>query len=136
MRTYNIFISHSWNYSDHYQRLIEFFDAEPWFSYRNYSVPQNSPVHTTGSAQALEQAIKMHIDPSSIVIIMAGVYSSYSKWIKKEISIAEGYLFPKPILAVEPWASQRTSQVVKDSADKIVGWNGSSIVSAIKELAL
>ena len=83
MKTYNIFISHSWNYTGHYQKLIDFFDAEPRFNYRDYSVPKDNPVHKTGSDKELEQAIKMHIDPSSIIVIIAGVYASCSKWIKK-----------------------------------------------------
>ena len=66
---------------------------------------------------------------------MAGVYSTYSKWINKEIEIAQTeFSIPKPIIAVEPWASEKTSVKVKDAADKIVGWNSSSIINAIKEL--
>ncbi len=61
---------------------------------------------------------------------MAGVYSSYSKWIQKEIEIAKSY--GKPIIAVEPWASEKTSQVVKDNADIIVKWQSKSVVDAIK----
>jgi hypothetical protein len=42
---------------------------------------------------------------------------------------------PKPILAIEPWGAEKTSQTVKDSADKIVGWSTDSVVQAIRELA-
>jgi hypothetical protein len=63
---------------------------------------------------------------------LAGVYSSYSKWINKEIILAQQ--LSKPIIAIEPWASERTSKVVKDNATVIVSWQGSSIVKAIKDL--
>ena len=91
-----------------------------------------------GNLNALtEIAIKNKIRPCHVVIIMAGVYSTYSKWINKEIKISlEEFSNPKPILAIEPWGSQKTSKVVKDAADLCVGWNTESIVGGIRELAL
>lgn len=40
----------------------------------------------------------------------------------------------KKIIAIQPWAAERTSSVVKNAADKIVGWNTNSVVGAIREL--
>lgn len=134
-KTYHIFISHSWAYPDAYEGLIKLLDKDPNFSYSDYSVPQNDPIHNAGTSKELYNAIKAQVSKASVVIIMAGVYSTYSKWINKEIEIAQTeFLIPKPIIAVEPWASEKTSVKVKDAADKIVGWNSSSIINAIKEL--
>ena len=134
-KTYHIFISHSWAYSDAYDKLIELLDKDTSFSYSDYSVPKDDPIHNAGTSTELYNAIKAQVSKASIVIIMAGVYSTYSKWINKEIEIAQKeFLTPKPIIAVEPWASEKTSVKVKDAADKIVGWNSSSIINAIKEL--
>ena len=33
--TYNLFISHSWTYSDAYEKLVALLDAKPYFSYKN-----------------------------------------------------------------------------------------------------
>lgn len=38
----------------------------------------------------------------------------------------------KKIIAIEPWASERTSLVVKRAANDIVKWNTDSIVRAIR----
>ena len=73
------------------------------------------------------------IKPASVVVIMAGVYSTYSKWINIEIELAQE--MGKKILAIEPWASEKTSKTVKDAANKIVGWNSKSIVDGIINLA-
>ena len=74
--------------------------------------------------------------PCSVVLILAGVYATYSKWIEEEIDLAKhDFDAAKPIIAVEPWGSQRTSTRVKDAADTIVRWNTESIVRAIRELA-
>lgn len=132
MNTKNLFISHSWTYSDQYYRLCALLDSDPRFSWRNYSVPKNDPIHNASSTQKLKEAIKQQMKPASAVIILAGVYSTYSKWINIEIELAKD--LGKPIIAVQPWGSERTSQKVKQSADQIVGWNASSILTAIREL--
>nr|CDQ37737.1 hypothetical protein BN993_07299 [Virgibacillus halodenitrificans] len=135
-KTYNLFISHSWAYSDAYDKLTSLLDNHQNFSYKNFSVPQNNPIHTSGTDKELAEAIKNKISHSHAVIILAGVYSSYSKWIQKEIIIAnQEFSTPKSIIAIEPWGSERTSRIVKDNADIIVKWNTISIVNAINEVA-
>lgn len=134
-KTYNLFISHSWAYSDTYENLIELLNSDSKFDYKNYSVPKDDPVHNAKNDKELYDAIKKQMQSASVVLILAGVYSTYSKWINKEIDIAKnGFTNKKPIIAIEPWGSEKTSQVVKDAADKIVKWQTSSIIAAIKEL--
>ena len=130
---YNLFISHSWAYSDAYEGLIELLNKAPGFYYRNYSVPKNDPIHNAKYDWQLREAIKKQMAPASCIVVLAGVYSTYSKWINIEMDLAKnGFLFPKKIIAIEPWGSERTSAVVKANADVIVKWQTSSIVNAIK----
>ena len=136
-KTYHIFISHSWAYTDAYEQLIRLLKKDSDFKFKDYSVPKDDPIHNASNDKELYEAIKEQISHANVVIILAGVYSTYSKWINKEIKIAkEEFVIPKKILAVEPWGSQRTSSVVKEAADKIVGWNSSSIINAIKRIVL
>ena len=136
-RTFNLFISHSWAYSNAYANLLGLLDAAPRFNYRDYSVPKNDPIHTTGTDRELAEAIQRQMSPCHVVLIMAGVYVNYSKWINKEIRIAKNnFLNSKPILAIRPWAQTNISSVVSDAADAIVFWNTSSIVTKIRELAI
>ncbi|MEQ2398225.1 TIR domain-containing protein [Merdimmobilis hominis] len=128
--TYNLFISHSWTYSDAYEKLVGMLNNATNFSYKNYSVPKNDPIHNASNASQLKAAIRNQMQHASCVLIMAGVYSTYSKWINIEIELARE--MGKTIIAIEPWGSQRTSLVVKQAADKVVGWNTGSIVSAIR----
>lgn len=132
--TYNLFISHSWAYGDAYEKLIGLLDSKGgYFPYKNYSVPQDDPIHNAPNQAALRAAIERQIRPTSVVLILAGVYATYSKWINVEIDIAAQ--LGKPIVAIEPWGSEKTSKVVKDAADKIVKWQTDSIVNAIREVA-
>jgi hypothetical protein len=68
----------------------------------------------------------------SAVLILAGVYASYSDSIQMEIEIAQE--LGKPIIAIEPWGSDKTSAIVKKAANKTAKWNANSIVEAIKEV--
>ena len=128
--TYNLFISHSWAYSDAYEKLVNLLNAKPYFDYNNYSVPKNDPIHNAPYEYQLKEAIRKQTKPASCVIIMAGVYSTYSKWINIEIELAKS--MNKKIIAIEPWGSEKTSRTVKNAADVIVGWNTDSIVDAIR----
>ncbi len=136
-KVYNLFLSHSWSYSDAYDNLIAMLDGAVDFNYRNYSVPKSDPIHTSGTDQELHQAIKNKIAHCHAVLILAGVYSSYSKWIDREISICTSeFSSKKPIIAIEPWGAARTSQLVKDNADLVVRWNTRSIIQAVRKVSL
>lgn len=134
--SYNLFISHSWAYSDAYDKLVSMLDEAKYFEYKNYSVPKDNPIHRANNDTQLYHAIKGQMQHASVVLVLAGVYSSYSKWIDKEIYIAKNEFYvPKKIVAIQPWGAEKTSLKVKNNADKIVGWNTNSIVSAIRELS-
>jgi hypothetical protein len=132
---YNLFISHSWKYGDAYDKLVNMLDEEKNFSYKNFSVPKDDPVHTSGTDKELYEAIKNKIKLCNVVLIMTGKYSSYSKWIKKEIKICEEeFQVKKPILAIHPWGATQASTVVVDAADAEARWNSASIIKGIKAL--
>lgn len=128
--TYNLFISHSWSYLGAYDGLVNLLNSNPYFNYKNYSVPKNDPIHNARYDYQLKEAIKNQMQHASCVLILAGIYSTYSKWINIEIELAQE--MGKKIIAVEPWASEKTSFVVKNAADVIVKWRTDSIISAIK----
>jgi hypothetical protein len=132
LTNYRLFISHSWAYRDAYEKLVGFFNEHPNFKWSNYSVPQDDPINNAPNETALYNAIKNQIAPVNCVIILAGVYSTYSKWINKEIDICKN-VFDKPLVAVQPWGAERTSTTVKNNADIIVNWQSASIVQAIRD---
>ena len=135
MRTHNLFISHSWSYSDAYERLVALLEKRTYFRFKNYSIPRNDPIHNAKTDDALRGAIRTKMLSCGVVLVLAGVYATYSKWIDIEIELAKsGFANPKPIVAIEPWASQKTSRLVKESADRVVRWNTESMVKAIREL--
>lgn len=133
MRTYNLFISHSWNYSDAYNRLVDLLNSRPYFAYKNFSVSEDNPIEDGFGRALIEAAIRRKMQLCNCVIILAGVYATYSKWINIEIRIAQS--LGKPIIAIEPWGAERTSLVVKNAAHSTVKWNKESLISEIRKLA-
>ena len=130
---YRIFISHSWSYSKDYDKIESFLHQEG-VTFYNHSVPKDNPIHTNGTDKQLSDAIEAKVKGCSCVIILAGVYATYSKWINKEITMAKKY--NKPIIAVQPWGAERTSSVVKEAATVIVGWNAKSVADAVRKYAI
>ena len=136
-KTYKVFISHSWQYTDVYDKLCKMLDNKTSFTYNNHSVPKSNPIHTNGTDKELKIAITNKMSGCHVVLIMAGKYSTYSKWIKKEIDIAKnGFANAKPIIGIKPWANTQVSSIVSETADKMVGWNTDAIVTAIRKYAL
>ena len=128
---YNLFISHSWAYSDAYDKLMELLNKAPYFIFKNYSVPKNDPIHNAHNDYQLRAAIKNQMQHASCVLILAGVYATYSKWINIEIQLAQE--MGKKIIAIEPWGAEKTSVKVKSNATSIVKWQTASIIKAIRD---
>ena len=129
---YNLFISHSWKYSNDYERLENLLKRYPYFSFRNYSVPKQDPLDISGRnyRAKLQLEIEQQMRTCNVVLVIAGKYASYSDSIDMELDIA--IAMNKPIIAIEPWGSTMNSQRARNVADVVVGWNASSIVDAIR----
>lgn len=134
----HVFVSHSWTYSEHYERIHGWLFGSGWrfgqarVEFKDYSVPKDDPIHNAGTVRELKDAIYRHISPCHVVVIPTGMYTNHSKWIQKEIDGALQY--GKPILGVNPWGQQRRSGRVQEAADEVVGWNEKSVVSGIWRL--
>ncbi|MCK5602272.1 TIR domain-containing protein [Candidatus Pacearchaeota archaeon] len=127
----DIFIPHAWDYDEEYDRLVKLLEGVEGFEFRDYSVPKEYPLEAD-SIRELEEALENQIKSVSVVVVPAGMYAAHREWIEKEIQIAKR--LEKPIVAVQPWGSERIPQIVEQNADEIVGWNKESIVEAIRRV--
>ena len=135
MKTYRIFISHSWAYEEQYRKIVRMLEKAERFSFVDYSVPPDDPIHDADDDEMLRQEIRNQMSLCHVILILAGVYATYSRWINEEIDLAEsGFSERKAIVAIEPWGAQRTSARVKGAADQTVRWSTKSIVRAIREV--
>lgn len=123
-----IFISHAWKYDKHYWTVYNWIKEK--LNIADYSIPEHDNCGDELSDKKLKECIDEQIRQSQIVIILSGMYVSYSDWIQYEIEKA--YEMGKYIIGVKPWGNERLPQIVQDKADVIVGWNKDSIINAIK----
>ncbi len=135
MTTYNIFISHAWRYSEHYKKVVQWINEaqdEGKLNWKNYSVPKHNPLldpDDDNDKQKLKNELDEQIRPVSLVIVLAGMYATYSDWIDYEINTAVSY--NKYIIGVKPWGQERIPSVVSKNSKVLVGWNKDSIINAI-----
>ncbi len=130
-KAHRLFISHSWTYNNAKDTMTRFLD-KLGLDYQSLYIPKKDPIHESGTDAQLLWAITQKIKRSSCLILLAGVFPYYDKWIEKEIEVAK--LYGKPIIAIQPWSNDKTSEMVKSNANRIVKWQGKSIVDAIKEI--
>ena len=142
MATYNIFISHAWQYSDRYYDTIRLLDnaASKYsdFDYVDYSVPKHDPLidpNTEIGNRKLTQLLRNQIAKASSIIVPAGMYVNNRYWIQKEIDIAvTGFQSPKRIIAIRRRGQQRTPQELIELADRTVKWSSTSLAKAVAGL--
>ena len=127
-----IFISHAWQYNEHYWTLVNWFNDEPNFSWSNCSVPSHDALPDKTS-KGLSAGMTRQINPSQVVIILGGMYAAHSAWIDYEIS--EAKRMGKPIIGVRPWDQERVPINVQNASTMpMVGWNRSSVIQAVRDL--
>ena len=127
LKTYDLFISHAWDYNDEYYRLVKMLKEAPNFAWRNYSVPEHDPL--AGGAK-LGQQLRNQLRPVNCVLMLAGMYVNHREWIQHELDLAKEY--GKPVVGVFPWGQERAPVQITAAASVMVRWNTESIVAAIR----
>lgn len=139
LKTYDLFISHAWKYGEEYDRLVNLLDDAPNFKYRNYSAPEDKPLHNLDGSDVqksveIKKAIDRKISPVNAVLVISGMYANNREWMEYEIETARS--MNKPIIAIKPWGNTVIPSYISNCADIVVGWNTSSIVDAIRDYAI
>lgn len=126
-----IFISHAWQYNEHYWKIVEWFDNAANFSWSNCSVPSHDSLPDKTSA-GLSRGMTRQLNPAQVVIIIGGMYAAHSAWIDYEIS--EAKRLGKVIIGVRPWGQERVPTIVQNaSICPVVGWNSASVIQAVRD---
>jgi hypothetical protein len=130
LRPYKVFISHAWDYSQDYWRVVRFLNDEPYFLWENMSVPEHDPITT----DELEYELRNQMRPANVFLIIAGMYAGNREWIDFELAFARRT--GRPIIEIIRWGAERVPAAIQDAAVEMVGWNGRSIVQAIRRFAV
>lgn len=128
---YDVFVSHSWDHGDDYDKLKDLLDKRGYFNYKDYSVPEDDPIDTDNPEEVWDE-MRKKVKNSSVLIVPAGMYVAHSNWIRAEINMAKNT--GTPVVAVKPRGNEKIPKKVQEDADKIVGWNKDSIAEAVQEV--
>lgn len=131
-RIYKIFISHSWTHVDDLKLLRNLLESRGYFNVEFTEFPPTDSIDSINTYY-IRKRISERIEASDVVLGIAGVYASYSEWMRWELdkAIEKGI----PVIGVIPRGQERISAIVKNRAIEIVHWNTESIVSAIRKHA-
>ena len=127
-----LFISHSWSYSEPYVSMVSLLNNRLYFEWKNFSVPETKAFGLM-PINRLQEEIRQQIRPVNCVIIIGGMWTNHSDWIQFEMDYAES--IGKPILGVRPRGAKVMPTAVISKADKVVSWNADSIVAGIREIS-
>ncbi|GAW87830.1 conserved hypothetical protein [Bathymodiolus platifrons methanotrophic gill symbiont] len=126
-----IFISHAWEYNEHYYKVVNWLKDAANLSWSNCSITTTNALPDK-TRKGLKEGMTRQINPSQVVLILGGMYSAHSDWIEYEIN--EAKRLNKTIIAIKPWGQQRIPQIVRDaSVCEPVGWNSASVIQAIRD---
>lgn len=130
LRTYRVFISHCWEYSADYHRLVEWLDSEPRFRWRNLSVPEEGALPED---KRFESRLRKRLGDSDLLLVIVGMEIAHRYWMKWEIKWAR--IRGIPIVGVMLHGAQRVPRVLTESRCPTVGWRRDSVIGAIRQCA-
>lgn len=131
-KQYNVFVSHSWEYDEHYERIVDFLNEVPSLEWQNHSVPSTDPL-SVRTDSALRSELRNQMRTASVVLVSSGMYGAHSKWIPEELDLAEE--LGKPVIAIIPEGQSKIPARIQEVADTQVGWRKASLINAIGEYA-
>jgi len=131
-KQYNVFVSHSWEYDEHYERIVDFLDEVPSLKWQNHSVPSTDPL-PVDTESALRSELRNQMKTASVVVVSSGMYGAHSTWIPEEMELAGG--LGKPVIAIIPEGQSKVPEKIQEVAETQVGWRKASLVDALAEYA-
>lgn len=131
-KNYHIFISHSWDYSSHYETVKSWIDDSN-ITVSNYSISEDKAFEPMRK-YLLKQELRQQIALSSVVVVIAGGYVAYSEWLEYEIKTADE--LGKPILAIKPRGNVTWPSILNDCQNNIyrVNWDRKSFINTLKSI--
>lgn len=98
-KIYKIFISHSWAHVNDLKSLRNLLESRGYFSVEFTEFPPTDSINSMNTYY-VRQRISERIAASDIVLGIAGIYASYSDWMKWELDKATVHI---PVKATQPF---------------------------------
>lgn len=128
-KTYNLFISHSWDHNDVLQNLKNLIEGRGYFHAEYTQIEKTCPIDSD-LAWVVKANITKRLEQSDVVLAIAGIFASHSEWMQWEMDKAKE--LGLKVIGVIPRGQERISQEVYSRSIEDVHWNADSIVNAIR----
>ena len=142
----NIFISHGWDWNEHYSKVLEWLSSARDLNWRNCSFACHGGMTNT-SVNSLKKEMTRQIQSADIVLILGGMhpprktytdekqYAGHRKWIQHQIR--EAARLHKKVIGVKSWDGSTIPSIIRDaSVCKPVKWDRDCIVKEVKRQVL
>lgn len=125
---YRVFVSHAWERTEEYSRLIEYLESTTNFYYRNVCDPDKAPpgINIADGRSLILEAMK----EAEVFVFIADMYSKYRDWFDFEMDAAKAH--DLPVVVVEHFGPKDLTEDIRSHADRVVSWNARSIEDGIR----
>jgi hypothetical protein len=126
-----LFVSHSWEENEDYNRVFEYLEASGTFYYQNTSQPQSKrPL----DKESQREELRRQIAPCEVVVIVPAAYKWASELVTFQMNFAKAA--DRPIVAMENFGSTEIlPKAIKDLADEVCGWNERDLIDVLRRQA-
>jgi hypothetical protein len=135
--TYDLFLTHAWNYTDEWQGLVALMDEYVPGKWRNWSLPWHDTSidrYSEDGRVQLEKLLRGHIAQASCVILVPETMDRAEgrMWLDKQLALARRYA--KPVIGVLPQDGGLFPDELAPSVSAIVPRNASRIIAVLDRL--
>lgn len=129
---FRVFVTHTFEENEDYQRVFEYLESRDNFFYINYSDPES--IATTGGSEAIKEVLRNQIKNAEVVILPLAIFAGNPDLVGFELDYAQAS--NKPILGIQSFGDTVSiEKAMIDRCDDVVEWNERIIISGIKRLA-
>lgn len=126
---YRVFVAHTFEDNEDYQRVFEYLESRDNFFYLNSSDLSRAPA--AGGLDAIKEELRNQIKPAEVIIMPVAVFESNPDLVTYQMDVAES--FGKPIIAVQSFGDTvAIRKAVVDRCADIIEWNERTMIDAIK----
>lgn len=126
-----LFVTHSWEENEDYNRIFEYLEAPGTFYYQNSSQPQ---AKRPSDKESQREDLRRQIAPCEVVVVVPAAYKWAPELTVFQMNFAKAA--DKPIVAMEIFGStEALPKAIKDLADEICAWNDRDLIDALRRQA-
>jgi len=126
-----LFVAHSWEENEDYNRVFEYLEASGTFYYQSTSRPD---IKRPLDKESQREDLRRQIAPCEVVVIVASAYKWAQELVTFQMNFAKAA--DRPIVAMENFGStEELPKAIKQLADEVCAWNERDLIDVLRRQA-